>query len=56
MKETIKNAIPAKNKLLVRNQTTKAIIAPGSINNNTFATRMIITKPMTTNKNNKIKS
>jgi hypothetical protein len=47
MKATTKNAIPAQNRLLVRNQTTTAMIAAGRMNNSTFAIRMIMTMPMT---------
>jgi len=46
MKATIRNAIPAKNRLPVRNQTTKATIAAGKINNSTSAINIIITIPI----------
>jgi hypothetical protein len=51
--ETTMNAIPAHSRLPVRNQTTKAIIAPGSMKSSTFAMRTIITKPMMTRRNKK---
>jgi Flp pilus assembly CpaF family ATPase len=56
MKETTMNATPAHNKLPVKNQTTKAIIAPGSMNKSTFAIRMIIANPMTTRRTKIISS
>jgi hypothetical protein len=49
-------AIPAHNRLPVKNQTTMPIIAPGRMKSSTFAMRTIITKPTMTSRNKKSSS
>jgi hypothetical protein len=51
MKATTRKAMPANQMLPVRNQTIKAIIPAGKTNRKIFAITMIITIPMTTNRN-----
>jgi len=56
IKETTRKAIPAHDRLPVRSQTTKPIMAPGSMNRSTLAIRTIITMPTKTSKNKKSNS
>jgi len=56
IKATTRNATPAQKTLPVRNQTTKAMMPAGKMKRNTFASSMIIIRPITRSKSKKATS
>jgi len=56
MKAIIKKATPLQNRLPLRNQTTRAIMAAGKKKRRTLATTMIMIMPITTRNNSAMSS
>lgn len=56
IKATIRNAIPAQNRLPVKSQTIKAIMTAGSISNRIFTTKIMMATPIINNSSSNINS